>query len=204
MRLVVLATGFGPFPKVPVNPTETLMADLAANPPDLGPDVDFRTEVLPTEYAGLGDRVAALGRKHAPHVAVHFGVSAKDKAIRLERLARNVVNTGRVDAAGALPVSGVLLSGARARRTRLPIGAIFTALQQAGIPVFLSDDAGGYLCNALFFHAVAGLSPPYAPKTTGFVHVPPTGENLTRTELTRAAGIVLACAVKAERARRAG
>jgi pyroglutamyl-peptidase len=203
MTIRVLATGFGPFPKVPVNPTELLMADLAADPPDLGPDATFATEVLPTEYHGLGERIAALGRAHAPNVAVHFGVSARDVAIRLERVARNRVATDRVDAAGALPPARAIAPGLRGRRTRLPLDAITAALRAEGLPVRLSDDAGAYLCNALFFRALVGLDPPYAATTTGFVHVPPHGEHLSRSELTRAARVILACAVTAERARRA-
>ena len=49
MMISVVATGFGPFPGAPVNPTEALMRQLAIDAPLLGEDVAFQSFVLPTE-----------------------------------------------------------------------------------------------------------------------------------------------------------
>ena len=37
----------------------------------------------------------------------------------------------------------------------IPVGGIKTALEEAGLPVVLSEDAGRYLCNAVFFWTAA-------------------------------------------------
>ena len=55
--------------------------------------------------------------------------------------------------------------------TRLPLEKIGEALRKDGYEVRTSDDAGGYLCNHLFYELMSRLPP---DKVAGFVHVPPT------------------------------
>lgn len=195
----VLATGFGPFPGAPVNPTETLMARLAARPPALGPEVTVTTAVIPTVYGSLADELARLGALHRPHVAVHFGLAASATGFRLERLARNRQNVMRVDAAGGLPTAVEIAPGGADLPTRLPLDPIAEALHAAGLPVQWSDDCGDYLCNTTFYHAVGGLVDGYAPAVTGFIHVPLPGEALSEDGLERGARIILALASVAAR-----
>jgi pyroglutamyl-peptidase len=52
--------------------------------------------------------------------------------------------------------------------SRLPLAATFAAVEAAGIPVEISDDAGLYVCNALFFYTLHFLP----NRTVGFIHVP--------------------------------
>jgi pyroglutamyl-peptidase len=54
--------------------------------------------------------------------------------------------------------------------TRLPVERIVEALAAEGYEVRTSDDAGGYLCNHLFYEMLTRL-PDGA--VAGFVHVPP-------------------------------
>ena len=39
-------------------------------------------------------------------------------------------------------------------------------------PACLSDDAGDYLCNFLFYLSCGKHCPPFAPLQAGFIHVP--------------------------------
>lgn len=54
----------------------------------------------------------------------------------------------------------------------LPLDAIHRALSADGIPAEWSDDAGGYLCNAVFTLSLARAAPGFSPRMSGFVHVP--------------------------------
>jgi pyroglutamyl-peptidase len=193
----VLVTGFGPFPGAPVNPTETLMRRLGADPPDLGPEITFTAEVIPTVYGTLPDELARLGALHRPDVAVHFGLDRSATGFRLERLARNRQNVMRVDAAGGLPQAVHIAEGLDDHPSRLPLDEIAAALTAAGLPLQWSDDCGDYLCNAMFFHAVAGLVEGYAPRIAGFIHVPLPGPVLSEAGLEQGARIIAGLAAKA-------
>jgi pyroglutamyl-peptidase len=185
-----LVTGFGPFPGAPENPTAALMQRLAAAPPRW-PGVELAIETIPTEYAGLPGVLARLGAEARPDVAVHFGLAKKAHGFRLERLARNRANAGREDAAGGRPASAVLAEGEADRASTLPLDRIAATLQAAALPWEWSEDCGDYLCNALFFHAAAGLVPAFRPAMAGFVHVPLPGERFTAGDLERGARLIL-------------
>lgn len=197
----VLVTGFGPFPKAPVNPTEALMRRLAARPPQLGRGVRVATAVIPTEYAGLAGELARLGSREKPDVAIHFGLAMKAKGFRLEARARNATATNRVDAAGNKPPSAEIAAGEADRFSNLPLDAIAVSLVGSGLPMQRSDDCGTYLCNALFFHSAAGLVPNFRPAMRGFIHVPMPQPRASIDEdaLERGASLVIAESVAAYR-----
>jgi pyroglutamyl-peptidase len=63
-------------------------------------------------------------------------------------------------------------SGPAAYVSTLPVRAIVERLNEAGIPAYVSNTAGTYLCNQTLYttlHAVARLS---TPPRVGFLHVP--------------------------------
>ncbi|MAY63769.1 MAG: peptidase C15 [Rhizobiales bacterium] len=168
----VLITGFGPFPGAPVNPTEALVRRLGTERGNLSAFCDIRTAVLPVEYAAVPDLLAELGRHHSPDIAIHFGLSAEAEGFTLERLARNEIAAGKPDNAGGQPGSSRIVEGGQGRPASLPLGEISARLEEAGLPWSWSDDAGGYLCNYVFYLSCSphftGLSAPMS----GFVHVP--------------------------------
>ena len=55
---------------------------------------------------------------------------------------------------------------------RLPLKAITAALRKSGIPVELSQSAGLFVCNAVFFHLCHALATRYRTMRGGFIHVP--------------------------------
>jgi len=177
----ILVTGFSVFPGAPVNPTERLVAALRADPsllaamPDLG-QADIRVELLPVEYSAIPQLLETFGREFAPDIAVHFGLSAGATGFTLERLARNGTAAGRVDNSGALPAAACIVEGAGDHASTLPLETIHAALSARGLPAAWSDDAGGYLCNYVFYLSRSGAFPAFAPALSGFVHVPPLRE----------------------------
>lgn len=190
----ILVTGFGPFPGAPENPTDWLVSRLAEEPPRGEGIGAFHAEVLEVEYGRVGSRLAALGARHAPDIAIHFGLAAEAAGFRLERVARNSHAGARADNAGRLPPTERICAGPDILASSLPLETIARELAAAGLPVEYSDDAGGYLCNTVFvlsrFHAVEGLK----PAMTGFVHVPRFGTgsgHLAPAQLEAGARIVI-------------
>ena len=195
----IIATGFGPFPGAPMNPTENLMRQLTVSPPKFSDDVVFQSFVLPTEYAGLTERLSLIGEMTKPDIAVHFGLAASATGFRLEEIARNRVARDKVDAAGICAPSDVVTYGVDDMASRLPLALIAQALRARRLPVEMSQDCGDYLCNALFFHSCAGVVPAFRPCLSGFIHVPQPGHLLSAAQLEAGARIILETSLTAYR-----
>ena len=195
----LLVTGFEPFPGAPVNPTEWLAKRFAVEPPAITGIGAFRAEILPVDYALVAPLLSGIGRDFRPDIAVHFGLARECSGFRLERVARNRLAAARPDNSGIVPADGPICAGPALLPSSLPLEAIHAALTAASLPVEWSDDAGGYLCNMVFTLSAAQACEGFAPRMTGFVHVPPSGPGcaLSLPQLARGAEIVLRTAVRA-------
>ncbi len=168
----ILITGFGPFPGMPENASALFavkLAHLAAR--------RFRgrrvvSRVLATEWEGAPKRLAELYRRERPKLALHFGVSEGTTGFAVETTARNV-RSPLADASGAKPASSwISRDGPEAIVCPLPYAEIVARLTAQGLPAHISEDAGAYLCNAVFYAALAQCSGPSARTRAGFVHIP--------------------------------
>ncbi|MGO4685296.1 pyroglutamyl-peptidase I family protein [Hyphomicrobium sp. 2TAF46] len=170
-RFTVLLTGFGPFPGVPVNASADLVRRVARKARVAFPDARVTAAILPTEWERAPRLVAKLHERHRPALALHFGVAAGSKCIRLETKARNFCRN-TVDAAGVLPCQPMLsANGPVARLSSIAVPRIVAALAAKGYPAFLSKDAGSYICNAVLYHSLA-LAAARGGCQVGFVHIP--------------------------------
>jgi len=169
----ILLTGFQPFGSNAVNPTMLLMDRLAGTE-------GVVTATLPVEYGASGDAFEALLDRHRPAAVLCFGLAYKTDVVLVERIAWNRDATEQADNTGTVRTGAVIVEGAPpAYGCGFPVPLLVRALAGAGVPVSLSDDAGGYVCNHLYFrarHAVEarGLDTPVA-----FIHVPPLPEHCT-------------------------
>ncbi|MCV0396336.1 MAG: pyroglutamyl-peptidase I [Rhizobiaceae bacterium] len=198
----VLVTGFEPFPGAPVNPTEWLVGELQAQPPQISGVAAFRAEVLPVDYARVGPALSDIGRAFSPDIAIHFGLARECGGFRLERMARNSLTNARPDNAGRMPEAEAICDGPPVLPSKLPLEAIHARLQVMDLPAEWSDDAGGYLCNMVMMLSLAHACDGFAPSMSGFVHVPLTGEGapLSRDRLLAGALAVIGESVAAFRA----
>ena len=111
---------------------------------------------------GSTDATASIVEAYAagrPHVAI-------------ERVAINVDDARIPDNAGASPVDApIAADGPAAYFATLPIKSILVALREAGIPATISQTAGTYVCNHVFYGLMHALR--RKPRVRGgFVHVP--------------------------------
>jgi pyroglutamyl-peptidase len=190
----LLVTGFGPFPGAPENPSETLVRALAEEPPETFGASAFNAVVLKTEYRGSWVALQRLYSSFAPDVVLHFGLAARSDVIRIECVGRNSLDQTKPDAAGHAPSSAVR-SGKETLASTFPATAIAAALKRAGFPAALSDDAGGYVCNATLYRSLHAAPP---ARRVGLVHVPPLGtKGLTPERLYAGAALILRTATTA-------
>jgi pyroglutamyl-peptidase len=180
-RPVVLLTGFGPFPGITENVSARLVNEIACRARDEFSGHDFHTSVLPVDWRTAPKHVTDLLLELQPVVALHFGVDKEAKGFRLESQGRNICQPAE-DAVGAAPLAPVLVAGAAdAYPSRLPVAVIAARLEALVLPVSISHDAGGYLCNAVLYHALHSAEAGLHFGRAGFVHVP---HNLSGPPLT--------------------
>ena len=171
-RTKILLTGFEPFPTQPVNATDTLVPQLAVAVRRAFPDVRVVHEILATEWHSAPTRIEQLLMEHEPDVALVFGISSKARGFEIEMRGLNHRRESK-DAAGVEVKKGVLWHGGpKALPSRMPISDIVRRLRARRIPVLVSRDAGGYLCNALLYHALLVAPHIRHLQWLGFVHVP--------------------------------
>jgi pyroglutamyl-peptidase len=165
----VLVTGFEPFEGAAVNPSQLLVDELESSPP---PDVELATAVLPVAYARSADVLRGAVRAAAPDVVICFGQADGRTGISIERFAHNLDSPEPVDNDGATSGAEIDPNGPVAYASTLPVAAIVDALRADGIPAAESRDAGGFLCNHVFYVLMRVLEEERPSAIGGFVHVP--------------------------------
>jgi pyroglutamyl-peptidase len=89
--------------------------------------------------------------------------------ISLERFAVNIMDARIPDNDGNQPRDQAIQDrGPQAHRSGLPLRAMEKALLDSGIPAHISDSAGTYVCNYIFYQ----LRHHFPEIPGGFVHVP--------------------------------
>lgn len=166
----ILLTGFEPFGKVAVNPSQKVVEALAARGnPALIP------VVLPVEYNEAGPQLYKLIAMHQPLAVLMLGVAQGRDSICLERIALNINDASLADNSGTVQQGGYILEeGPLAYESSLPLTTMLKTLRQHNIPARISNHAGTYLCNNIFYLARHALGPRDTP--CGFVHLPAIGD----------------------------
>jgi pyroglutamyl-peptidase len=177
MSECILLTGFEPFGGEDMNPSQDVAAALHGETLG-GHGVIGAT--LPCEFgASLAALVQAIERRR-PALVLSLGQAGGRADLSLERIAINVDDARLPDNAGASPIDvPVVAGGPAAYFSTLPIKAMVAALRAAGIPASVSQSAGTYVCNHLFYglqHRLAGTG-----VRSGFMHLPLLPEQAARS-----------------------
>lgn len=164
----ILITGFGPFPRVRINPTTALARAVAMRLKRAG--LDARALIVETSYgSGLPALQAHLAATR-PKAVLMLGLAARARFVRVELFARGHASPLHPDTTGATPRPAVVGRSALPVRTTGHPGEALAALRRRGIRSRLSASAGRYLCDACYAAALDGR--PAADTPALFVHVP--------------------------------
>ena len=167
----VLVTGFDPFGGSDVNPSwqavHALDGRLISGRRVIGAEV-------PTIFGTSLRRLSELMEQHRPELVICTGQAGGRGAISLERVAINVNDARIPDNAGAKPIdTAVVPDGPAAYFTTLPIKAMLLALLQEGITAEVSQTAGTFVCNHVFYGLMHTLAQPrWQGVRGGLIHVP--------------------------------
>lgn len=204
---VILLSGFEPFGGDRINPSAEIVTALADRTV-AGHTV--RGLVLPCEFGRSRRQLLQAVRRERPALVVCLGLAAGRTAITPERVAINVDDARIPDNAGRQPVDRPVVRGAPAAYwSTLPVKAMVARLRGAGIPAELSQTAGTFVCNHVFFSLMHSLAARRQPPRGGFVHVPclpaqaKSGQfSLPLAEQVRAVTLLLEAAITHRRDRR--
>lgn len=166
---VVLLTGFEPFGGQARNPSAEIARAL-----------DGRTirghrvvgAVLPCAFDVSGQRLRRLLRRHRPGLVIACGLAGGRAGFTVERVAINLQDARIPDHRGAQPVDRpVVRGGPAACWSTLPVKAIVARLNRAGVAAAVSQTAGTFVCNHVFYLLMHALRRSRRTRG-GFVHVP--------------------------------
>ena len=174
----VLLTGFEPFGREKVNPSWLAVRRLN------GRTIRGRQIVarcLPTVFGEALARLQGHLRKLNPVLVVCVGQAAGRAEVCLERVAINVDDSRIPDNAGWRPLDvPVVREGPVAYWSTLPVKAIVRALRRRGIPAAVSESAGTFVCNHIFYGLMHELARDARQARGGFIHVPLLPEQAAR------------------------
>lgn len=169
MKGPILVTGFEPFGGERINPSW-----LAAQALDGQCIAGRRVHALclPCVFGPSLQVLQAALLVHRPAVVLALGLAAGRGDLSIERVAINVDDARIPDNAGAQPVDEPVIAGAPAAYfSSLPIKAIVAALHEAGLPASVSQSAGTFVCNHVFFGLMHTLRRRRGVRA-GFMHLP--------------------------------
>lgn len=173
----VLLTGFEPFGGEQTNPSwEAVCALDGARV--AGHRVVARC--LPVTFDASLKALRAAIRKTRPALVLCVGQAGGRAQLSLERVAINVDDARIADNTGKQPIdTPVVEGGPAAYFATLPIKAIYAAMRDAGIPAEISQTAGTYVCNHVFYGLMHALR--RSPRIRGgFMHIPYSPQQAAR------------------------
>jgi pyroglutamyl-peptidase len=143
---MMLVTAFGPFANIKRNPSEVLARALFGN----------NAVILPVSFAAVDEFLDNL--PIGTDELLMLGVGRGDRGIRIERTASNRI--------GPTPdINGV----SKAREKSDSVSGTLLKSVPACDCWDESEDAGGYLCNYVYYEAIKK----HRDISSGFIHVPP-------------------------------
>src|SRR4030095_2483452 len=172
-----LITGFDAFGGDKINPSALAVRQLKRK---LG-GVAIHTAVLPTSYARSAIALRGAIHEARPDIVLCVGQAGGRAELCLERVAINVQDARIKDNDGKQPIDrAVVRDGPAAHFATLPIKACVAEMRKAGLPAAISNTAGTFVCNHIFYALMDIAAGHPIPMRGGFLHIPYAPEQAAR------------------------
>ncbi|MED4976737.1 pyroglutamyl-peptidase I [Heyndrickxia faecalis] len=179
MEKKVLLTGFDPFGGDKVNPALEAIKQLDGKNME---GIHIVTQQVPTVFHESIRIAAEAIEREKPDVVICVGQAGGRTQITPERVAINIDDARIPDNQHNQPIDDpIAADGPAAYWSTLPIKTITRQLREAGIPAAVSNTAGTFVCNHLFYGVMHHLAKNNIPAHAGFIHVPYIPEQTTET-----------------------
>lgn len=148
----VLLTGFEPFGSLDTNVSWEVAKRVAEM--RLGA-VDLAIEQMPVSFGRVAEVLRDAVGRHNPDIILSLGQSGSGDSVKLERVALNMMDSKMGDNDGYQPNEEPIdRDGDAALFTSLPIKSLRSAIEAKGINSVISNSAGLYVCNRLYYEAL--------------------------------------------------
>lgn len=170
----VLISGFEPFGKMSINPTDELLLEAVCFEID---NVEISTILLPVNYDECAEKLINKMEEIQPDVVISCGLAAGRTAITPERIGINVKDTGSGDSYpdnnGKIPTDEMIdEEGPDGLFATLPIRLIERNLKELNIPAAVSNSAGTFICNNTLYAVLNHIRKNKLQIKAGFIHFP--------------------------------
>lgn len=164
----ILLTGFEPFGGASSNPSQAIVEAFESEYKDRGL---ISTLVLPVEFGRAAELLIKAIDETKPEFVISLGQAEGRTAITPERVAVNIDDARIADNAGnQVSEREIVKGGPAAYFTTLPIKEMVDAMVKVGVPSSISNSAGTFVCNHIFYAAqdyCVGKK-----IKSGFIHLP--------------------------------
>lgn len=142
--------------------------------------------LLPVSFDKAHKRVIqAISSKNYDLILMLGETSATKDYIRLERLALNFRDSESPDNKGYIANEEIIIPDAPiACFSNFPIKSACKELQKRCFKVKISNSAGTFVCNSLYYHTLHYINENKIPLTALFVHLPASTEIISHDEMT--------------------
>lgn len=130
-------------------------------------------EMLPVNFMSAGEKLRSLIELHSPDVVLSLGQSPKYAGLSIERVALNLMDSVKPDNDGHVPTNEPIHSdGDTAYMTTFPVRLLADACNRKGIATKVSNSAGTFVCNRVYYDALYSVAKGLFPIKALFVHLP--------------------------------
>jgi len=166
----ILMLGFEPFDKSSLNPALEAIKLLDNKKLNGGKII---TASLPVVHQKSIDKAIEEINKHKPDVVICVGLAGGNFGISIERIAINIDDFRIQDNEGNQIIDEPVVKDAPAAYfSTLPIKAIVKELHDNGLPANVSNSAGTYVCNHIFYGVQHYIKDNNLDIKSGFIHIP--------------------------------
>lgn len=159
----LLLTAFEPFGGAETNITQSILSLL----PDSFADWAVEKVCLPVSFKRASIVLREAIATYSPDLVLMLGQCSTGENIRLERFAMNMMDSQNADNDGYCPLEEQIYPDAPlAYRTPIDIKTITHRLQEEKHPIVVSNSAGLYVCNRVYYEAL------HLQQNALFVHIP--------------------------------
>jgi len=166
----VLVTAFEPFGGAETNITQSILSLL----PDSFADWAVEKVCLPVSFKRAPIVLREAIATYSPDLVIMLGQCPAGENIRLERFAINMMDCTKSDNDGYIPNEETIYAHQPlALQTPLSVKALAMSCTETGLPVVVSNTAGLYVCNRVYYEAL------HLQQRAIFVHMPNNMEGMT-------------------------
>ncbi|MCD6513342.1 MAG: pyroglutamyl-peptidase I [Candidatus Odinarchaeota archaeon] len=166
----ILLTGFEKFGKEKMNPSWDAIKDLDGA---VISNVRIFCRQLPVSFKRALTIVKELLGSIRPRFYIAFGLAGGRNTVTVERVAINIMDSTKPDNDNYTPKDETIFEdGPAAYFATVPIKDIIKVLREKGIPAIISNSAGTYVCNTVFYSGLYYANKLGLETKVGFIHLP--------------------------------